>query len=195
MKKIGITGSIGSGKSTVSNIFAALGIPVYDADLRAKSLMIYNTSLVNGIKQLLGSEAYLPSGELNKTYIASIAFHDTSVLAQLNALVHPAVFGDFDNWCTQQKTPYVLKEAALMFESDSYKQLDEVIVVTAPEGLRIKRTMNRDGISKNAVLSRMNNQLSQEEKLARGQHEIRNNELELLIPQVISLHHQLKGYS
>jgi dephospho-CoA kinase len=195
MKKIGITGSIGSGKSTVSNIFSALGIPVYDADSRAKFLMIYNPSLINGIKQLFGSEAYLLSGELNRAHIASIAFQDTSVLAQLNALVHPAVFGDFDNWCTQQKTPYVLKEAALMFESDSYKQLDEVIVVTAPEELRIKRTMNRDGVSKDAVLSRMNNQLSQEEKLARGQHEIRNNELELLIPQVISLHQQLKGYS
>lgn len=188
MKKIGITGSIGSGKSTVTNIFAALGIPVYDADSRAKLLMISNPALIQEIKQLFGPEAYLPTGELNRQHIAAIAFHETSVLSQLNALVHPAVFTDFDNWCARQTTAYVLKEAALMFESDSYKQLDEVIVVTAPEDLRINRTMNRDGVTRDAVISRMKNQLSQEEKLARGQHEIRNNEQELLIPQVVALH-------
>lgn len=190
MKKIGITGSIGSGKSTVTNIFSALGIPVYDADSRAKMLMITNPGLIDAIKHLFGPDAYLASGELNRAHIASIAFHETSVLSQLNALVHPAVFSDFDEWCAQQSTAYVLKEAALMFESDSYKQLDEVIVVTAPEELRITRTMSRDHISREAVLSRMNNQLSQEEKLSRGQYEIRNNEQELLIPQVIALHQQ-----
>jgi dephospho-CoA kinase len=188
MKKIGITGSIGSGKSTVTNIFSALGVPVYDADSRAKLLMISNPELIADIKQLFGPEAYLPTGELNRAHIASIAFHETSILSRLNALVHPAVFADFDHWCAIQTAPYVLKEAALMFESDSYKQLDEVVVVTAPEDLRIKRTMNRDGITREAVLSRMKNQLTQEEKLARGQHEIRNNELELLIPQVVALH-------
>ncbi|MES2558932.1 MAG: dephospho-CoA kinase [Bacteroidota bacterium] len=190
MKKIGITGSIGSGKSTVTTIFAALGIPVYDADSRAKTLMISNPTLIQEIKQLFGPDAYRATGELNRQHIASIAFHETSVLSQLNALVHPAVFHDFDEWCSQQTTHYVLKEAALMFESDSYKQLDEVIVVTAPEELRIIRTMNRDNITRDAVLSRMKNQLSQEEKLSRGQYEIRNNEQELLIPQVVSLHQQ-----
>lgn len=194
MKKIGITGSIGSGKSTVSRVFAALGVPVYDADSRAKLLMVSNPYLIQEIQKLLGTDAYLPSGELNRPHIASIAFRDPAILSQLNALVHPAVFHDFDTWCAQQHTSYVLKEAALMFESDSYKQLDEVIVVTAPEELRITRTMNRDGVTKDSVLSRMKNQLSQEDKLARGQHEIRNNEQELLIPQVIALHQQfLKG--
>lgn len=188
MKKIGITGSIGSGKSTVSRIFAALGIPVYDADSRAKWLMVSNPTLIAEIQQLLGTDAYLPSGELNRSHIASIAFHDPAVLSQLNALVHPAVFHDFDDWCAQQHTAYVVKEAALMFESDSYKQLDEVIVVTAPEELRITRTIIRDNVTRDAVLSRMKNQLSQEEKVARGHYEIRNNEQELLIPQVLTLH-------
>jgi dephospho-CoA kinase len=194
MKKIGITGSIGSGKSTVTQMFAALGIPIYDADSRAKHLMISDPNLITQIKHLFGDQAYLPSGELNRAHIASIAFQQPTILAQLNALVHPAVFSDFDRWSMEQSAAYLIKEAALMFESDSYKQMDEVIVVTAPEELRISRTIIRDHITREAVLSRMNNQLSQEEKLLRGQYEIRNNEQELLIPQVIALHQQfLKG--
>ncbi len=188
MKKIGITGSIGSGKSTVTQIFATLGVPVYDADTRAKSLMVTSPALIQSIKQLFGNEAYLPSGELNRKHISDKAFTDKTILAQLNALVHPAVFTDFEEWSNAQQTPYVIKEAALMFESNSYKQLDEVIVVTAPEKLRIERTIARDGASLESVLNRMKNQLTQEEKLARGQYEIKNDEEQLLIPQVLKLH-------
>jgi dephospho-CoA kinase len=188
MKRIGITGSIGSGKSTVVALFAHLGVPVYDADSRAKLLMVTSPALIGGIKQLFGEEAYLANGELNRQQISAKAFHDKDILTRLNALVHPAVFKDFDEWSAQQQSPYVIKEAAIMFETDSYKQLDEVIVVTAPEELRIQRTMQRDNISREAVLSRMKNQFSQEEKLALGQYEIRNNETELLIPQVLHLH-------
>jgi dephospho-CoA kinase len=189
MKKIGITGSIGSGKSTVTQIFATLGIPVYDADSRAKLLMVTSPALISQIKKLFGDDAYLSDGSLNRPHIAQQAFHNKQILTQLNALVHPAVFNDFDNWCAQQSgVVYVIKEAALMFESDSYKQLDEVIVVTAPEALRIQRTITRDGITAEAVLARMKNQLTEEEKKQRAQYEIKNDEQHLLIPQVLKLH-------
>jgi dephospho-CoA kinase len=190
MRKIGITGSIGSGKSTVVQLFAHLGAPVYDADSRAKFLMISSPALIDGIKQLFGNEAYSVNGELNRPHISTKAFQDKEILTKLNALVHPAVFNDFDEWAAKQNAPYVIKEAALMFESDSYKQLDEVIVVTAPEELRIQRAMQRDHVSREAVLGRMKSQLSQAQKLAKGQYEIRNNEQELLIPQVLFLHHR-----
>jgi dephospho-CoA kinase len=190
MKRIGITGSIGSGKSTVTRIFSQLGIPVYDADTRARFLMVSSPTIMNGIKSLFGDEAYLPSGELNRKHISELAFKDKDLLARLNAITHPAVHDDFETWCGEQTTPYVIKEAALMFESNSYKQLDEVIVVTAPETLRIERAVKRDGVRKEAIISRMNNQLSEAEKLARGQYEIKNDEQELLIPQVLKLHQQ-----
>lgn len=192
MKKIGITGCIGSGKSTVSRIFAQLGIPVYNADTRARELMVHDPEVTERIRALFGSAAYLTDGSLNRKHISGLAFHNADLLVKLNAAVHPAVFADFDSWCAAQHTPYVLKEAALMFETDSYKQLDEVIVVTAPEELRISRAMERDGTSREAVLNRMNSQLSEAEKLARGQYEIRNNEQELLIPQVLALHQRFK---
>lgn len=193
MKKIGITGSIGSGKSTVVQLFAHLGVPAYDADSRAKLLMSFSPALIKGIKHVFGDEAYTAEGILDRQHISRKAFHDKKILTRLNALVHPAVFQDFDEWCAQQTAPYVIKEAALMFESDSYKQLDEVIVVTAPEELRIQRAMKRDHATREAIESRMKNQLSQEEKLARAQYEIRNDEVTLLIPQVLQLHHQFSG--
>lgn len=188
MKKIGITGSIGSGKSTVTAIFAALHIPIYDADTRAKILMVENADLVHSIKQLFGNDAYNIDGSLNRKRIAEKAFAEKEILSQLNALVHPAVFADFDDWCIKQKSFYVIKEAALLFESNSFKQVDEVIVVTAPQELRLQRAINRDGSTREAVMNRMNNQFSEAEKLARAQYQIINDEQHLLIPQVLELH-------
>lgn len=189
MLKIGITGCIGSGKSTVSKIFAQLGVPVYDADSRAKELMRNSPALVNEIKNTFGDRAYNNDGSLNRSHISSMAFSDKSLLEKLNSIVHPYVFKDFDEWCSKHtESKYIVKEAALMFESDSYKHLDEVIVVTSPEELRIERTIKRDHISRDAVLNRMKNQMSEKEKLARGNYEVKNNEAELLIPQVLNLH-------
>jgi dephospho-CoA kinase len=187
MKRVGITGNIGSGKSTVAAIFALLNVPVYNADYRAKTLMTENALLVQQIKHIFGNEAY-ENGQLNRAYIASKAFTQKELLEQLNDAVHPAVFEDFDEWCLSQKTAYIVKEAALMFESDSYKQLDEIIVVTAPKELRIARTIARDGISKEAVENRMRNQMSESEKKALSQYEIINDEQMMIIPQVLSLH-------
>ena len=194
MKKIGITGCIGSGKSTVSKIFAQLGIPVYDADSNAKALMISSSEIVSGVKKIFGDESYHQDGTLNRKLISERAFHQKELLQQLNAIVHPAVSKHFDEWCTiNSLMPYILKEAALMFESDSCKQVDQIIVVTAPEELRIARAMKRDNISHSAVISRMQNQFSEEEKLSRADFEIKNNEEELLIPQVLKLHQQFSS--
>jgi dephospho-CoA kinase len=187
MLKIGITGGIGSGKSTVARIFEGLGIPVYYADSKAKEMMSENGVLAGQIKGLFGEEAYL-KGELNRSYIASKAFGNQELLERLNALVHPAVFKDFDDWCEKQKSAYVLKEAALLFESGSYRSLDYVIVVSAPRSLRIERTMQRDGVEKAAVLARMRKQLSEKERLSGADFVILNNGKKPLIPQVLELH-------
>lgn len=186
--KIGITGCIGSGKSTVSKIFAQLGVPVYDADSRAKELMVTSSEIIEGIKKLFGEESYHSDGTLNRKQISSIAFQNKNLLKKLNGLVHPAVLTDFDQWCKQQNSAYIIKEAALMFESDSHTQVDKIIVITAPENLRISRTMQRDQIAEVEVLNRMKNQWSEDDKLRRADFEIKNNEVELLIPQVLKLH-------
>jgi dephospho-CoA kinase len=190
MKKIGITGNIGSGKSTIARIFSILGIPVYDADSRAKAIMHENLALVSHIKILLGEKSYLPNGTLNRAYISSKVFHDSKLLQGLNSLVHPAVFKDFDDWVLQQQAPYVLKEAALLVESESYKSLDKLIVVTAEEEVRLKRSMKRDASQKEAILARMRNQMPQEKKIKLADFIIENNH-ELLIPQVLEIHQKL----
>lgn len=194
MQKIGITGSIGSGKSIVCKIFEQLGVPIYNADERAKLLMISNAEIINKVKLLFGHESYSETGELNRKHLSDIAFNNKDLLTQLNQIVHPIVFKDFDNWLLKKEQlniNYIIKEAALMFETDSYKKLDKFIVVTAPMELRISRTMQRDSILKEQVLSRMNNQLSQEEKLAKADYEIINDEQTSLIEQVFSLHQLL----
>ena len=196
MQKIGITGSIGSGKSIVCKIFEQLGVPIYNADERAKLLMISNAEIIRKVKLLFGNESYTETGELNRKHISNIAFNNKDLLTQLNQTVHPIVFKDFENWILakeQLNIKYIIKEAALMFETDSYKKLDKFIVVTAPMELRINRTMQRDSISKEQVISRMNNQLSQEEKLANADYEIINDEQISLIEQVYTLHQQFLG--
>lgn len=188
MLKIGITGSIGSGKSIISQIFKHLGIPVYDADSRAKSLMNHSTHLRNDVIALLGNQAY-ENGILNRAYIAEKVFGNAELLNKLNGIIHPAVFLDFENWCEGQKNAsYIIKEAALMFESESYKQLDQIITVTAPQRMRIDRVIKRDHMSETDIVNRMNKQLSQDEKLKRSQYEVVNDETVLLIPQVLKLH-------
>jgi dephospho-CoA kinase len=194
MLKIGITGCIGSGKSLVTKIFAQLGVPVYDADSRAKYLMNHSEELRKQLIELLGEQAYSEDGYLNRLFVAGAVFENTILLNKLNGLIHPAVFHDFDKWITEHaQATYIIKEAALMFETDSYKQLDQIITVTAPQKLRIERVVKRDRVSESDVLKRMNNQLSQEEKLSRSQYEVINDESVLLIPQVLSLHQKFQA--
>jgi dephospho-CoA kinase len=189
MFKVGITGNIGSGKTTVCKIFEVLGIPVFYADDEAKKVMIEDDVLIAGIKQAFGTEAYFADGNLNRKHIAGIVFNDKEELLKLNALVHPAVFRAFDKWVINQKNvPYVLKEAALLFESDSYKMCDRSVLVTAPLDIRIQRVTQRDGITADEVKSRNDRQFSEEKKLAMANDVIINDDTQLVIPQVIKLH-------
>jgi len=191
-KKIGITGGIGSGKTTVCKLFETLGIPVYYADERAKWLMTQDAELMRGIKQLFGEAAYTAEGTLNRAHVAKLAFSDSKKLAQLNALVHPAVQRDGESWHhAQQNVPYTLKEAALLYESGSYKNLDQIIVVTAPLEVRIQRVVQRDDLSRSAVEERINQQLPEADKVQRADFVIYNDGIQSLVRQVLAIHQQL----
>ena len=187
MLKIGLTGGIGSGKSTVASIFEVLGIPVYYADDEAKKLMNEDPHLKTAVKQLLGEKSYL-DGKLDRSYIASFIFSDPEKLSALNKIIHPAAIANASAWMQQIKKPYAIKEAALIFESESNKYLDYVIGVFTPEEKRIESVMKRDGISRSQVLERMNKQMNEEEKLKRCDFVLINDEKKLLIPQVNALH-------
>lgn len=188
MLKIGVTGNIGSGKSQICRIFELLGIPVYYADEKAKELMINNKDLVNSIKTLIGSGAYLSDGGLDRAYISERVFIDKGLLEKLNALVHPAVAIDFKTWCLAQKSLYVIKEAALLFESGSYKDLDEIVMVTAPEKLRIQRVIGRDRMTEHQVLLRIRNQLDENLKIEKADYIIQNDGDTFLVRQILKLH-------
>ncbi len=189
MLKIGITGGIGSGKTTVSKVFEILGIPVFYADDVAKSVMQTDELLIKNIKETFGSGAYDSDQALNRKFLADIVFNDVQKLEKLNKLVHPAVFRAFDVWlAVQRKVPYILKEAALLFESGSYKLCDKNILVTSPEELKIKRVMLRDNISADQVKDRINKQYSEAQGIKLADFIIRNDEQQLLIPQVLRLH-------
>lgn len=192
MLKVGITGGIGSGKTTVCQIFAGLGIPVYYADERAKWLMVHDPELVSSIEALFGEEAYFADGQLNRKHLSDIIFSEPNKREQLNALVHPAVWRDGARWNEeQQETPYTLKEAALIFESGGHRQLDKVIVVSAPEDTRIERVVNRDQVSVDAVRARIAAQMPESKKVALADFVINNDGRRLLIPQVVDIHHKL----
>jgi len=191
MLRIGITGGIGSGKTTVCKLFELQGIPVFYSDAQARTAMNTDLDLADGIRQTFGKDIYFENGLLDRKKLASIVFSDDSKLKELNALVHPAVFRRFHIWSAEQTSPYVLKEAAILFESDSYKDCDGIILVKAPLDLKIARVIKRDAITKQEVLNRMEKQLSDEEKLKLSDFIIENDEKQLLVPQVLKLHQQL----
>jgi dephospho-CoA kinase len=189
MLKIGLTGNIGSGKTTVSKIFEILGIPVFYADDAAKNVMVNDEILIDGIKAAFGEQSYFNDGALNRKHIADIVFNDPVKLAKLNSLVHPATFRAFDAWVKEIKdVPYVLKEAALLFESDSYKLCDYTVMVQAPLEIRIKRVMQRDGLSKAEIENRDSNQFTEEKKTKLANYIIVNDDKQLVIPQVLEMH-------
>jgi dephospho-CoA kinase len=189
MLKIGITGGIGSGKTIVAKVFETLGIPVYYADEAAKRLMNEDTALKESILAQFGNASYA-DGQLNRSHISSVVFADPEKLALLNSLVHPVTIKDAQQWMLQQTTPYAIKEAALIFESGSNKELDKVIGVYAPAPLRILRVMQRDKLDRDQVLSRINRQMNEEEKMRLCDFVITNDERSMVIPQVLELHEQ-----
>jgi dephospho-CoA kinase len=190
MRMIGLTGGIGSGKTTVAKIFATLGIPVFNADDAAKELMQKSPLLKEKLILQFGSEVY-QDGQLNKAYLSNIVFKDPYQLNLLNAIVHPASIQAAWDWAGQQKAPYVIKEAALIFESNASEGLDQVIGVSAPLSLRIHRVMQRDLCTKADVEMRMRNQVSDSIKMKLCDWVIHNNDQELLIPQVLKIHESL----
>lgn len=187
MLKIGITGGIGSGKTTVCCVFKTLGIPVFNADTIAKSIMITDSFLIASIKKEFGEEAYFPNNELNRKYLASKVFNNQEALTKLNSLVHPLTIKAFVDWSLRQKSAYVIKEAAILFESGSYKDCDFIIVVTSPEELRIKRVMEREGVTEDNVRSRISKQMPESEKVELADFIIINDDKTAIIPQVLKL--------
>lgn len=185
--KIGLTGGIGSGKSTVAKIFSILGIPVFYADTAARLVMNEDAELKQKIKQTFGEAAY-QNEILARKYIADIVFNDPFKLEQLNAMVHPATIAMAEKWMQQQTTPYVIKEAALFFEAGSTEGLDYVIGVYAPQHLRIRRVMHRDNVTREEVFARMSRQINEEMKMRLCDFVIVNDEQQLVIPQVLQLH-------
>ncbi len=190
MLKIGLTGGIGSGKTTVAKVFETLGIPVYYADDATKRLMNSNNALKALIIQHFGEASYT-NGALNRKHIADIVFNNKEKLALLNSITHPATIEDANEWIQQQTSPYIIKEAALLFETEAAKHLDYFIGVSAPLEIRIKRVMNRDNLSEAEVMNRINRQMDEEEKMKRCDFIITNNDEELVIPQVLSTHEKI----
>ena len=187
MLRIGLTGGIGSGKSTVAKVFETLGIPVYYADDAAKRLMNEDELLKEKIQSYFGEKTY-SNDKLNRTYLSSIVFNNAEKLELLNSIVHPATIKDAADWMNQQTSLYLIKEAALIFESGSQNDLDKVIGVFSPTPLRILRAIKRDNISREEVLARMNKQIDEEIKMRLCDYVITNDEQEMVIPQVLKLH-------
>jgi dephospho-CoA kinase len=190
MLKVGITGGIGSGKSTVCKIFETLGIPVFYADEVARDIMNTDEELKQAIQQQFGADTYI-NGVVNRKRISELVFNNPEKLALLNSLVHPATIKAGNDWAAAQDAPYTLKEAAILFESGSYKALDKIIGVSAPENIRLQRTMARDHISEEDVRNRMARQMDEAEKMNRCDFVILNDDTTAVIQQVLDVHTQL----
>jgi len=191
---VGLTGGIGSGKSTVAKIFESFGIPVYDSDKEAKRLMTSSKSLKKKLIQLFGKKSF-EHNKLNKNYISSKVFKNPDLLQKLNEIVHPAVKNHFLEWTTKQESDYVIQETALIFENQSQDNYDAIILVTAPKDERIQRVMERDGVQEVKVLERMSNQLNDDDKIELSDFVIENLNLEYTHEQVYKIHNQLRSKS
>ena len=191
MKKIGLTGGIGSGKSYISTVFKKIGFPVFDADLNAKKCMHENKELRLAIINLFGSNIY-NNGKLQTRELASIVFSDQIKLNALNQVVHPVVTEEFKNWCKNQDSDFVIKEAAILFESNTYKDLDFIISVSAPIEIRVKRVVSRDGCTVNQVKERMRSQISDKERQKLADFLILNDGSSLLLPQILEVIDRIK---
>lgn len=187
---MGITGGIGSGKTTICKVFETLNIPIFYADSIGKKLLNSDSEVITQVKEAFGEEMYSEEG-LDRKKMAAHVFGDKKALQKLNSIVHPAVGKAFDKWSSEQNSKYLLKEAAILFESGSHKSLDAVIYVYAPEVIRIKRVMNRDGVTEKEVKSRMANQWDDEKKRKLSDFVIFNDGSQAVIPQVLALHQKL----
>jgi dephospho-CoA kinase len=192
MLRIGLTGGIGSGKTTVARIFEVLAIPVYYADEAARKLMNRNTNLKESVISAFGYQSY-KNGELDRAYLGKVVFADEEKLKLLNSIVHPITLLDAEIWMKNQKTAYAIKEAAIIFETGLEKYFDFIIGVTAPEDLRIRRVMERDQTTREKILERMQQQMDEKEKMSRCDFVIVNDGIQPLLPQVLKIHEILSS--
>lgn len=191
MKRLGITGGIGSGKSIVSEVFRALGVPTYDADSASKRLITSNATLKKSLQSILGEEIYTHEG-LDKKRMAQLIFNDAELLKRVNAVIHPAVFEDFKAWCEMQKGNLVACESAILFECGMDQQLDYTITVTADRATRIERCLKRDHTTAEQIEARMANQMEEEEKKRRADYVIDNNDNQAILPQIRTIMDDIK---
>ena len=189
MLKIGITGGIGSGKTTICNFFSLLGVPIFNADQEAKWLMQHTQKLIEDIQQVIGQKSYNNDGSINRKHIAQIVFNNVDKLKQLNQLVHPFVLEHYNEWCSKQThTSFIVHESALLYESGFWKHNDYNILVQAPQALRIKRIIKRDGLSKHEIEKRMAQQWTDKQKVNLADYVIKNDETVLVLPQALKLY-------
>jgi len=194
MRKVGLTGGIGSGKSTVAQVFQTLGVPVYSSDLASRRLMNEDPAMIAAITTAFGSGAYV-DGRLNRAFLASVVFKDPAQLALLNAIVHPATIRDGEAWIAAQTGPYAIRESSLIFEAGMQAQFDVIIGVSAPAALRIRRVTERDGSKPEAVQERMRNQIQEDIKMRLCDFVILNDDQHPVLPQVLDIHHRLTAHS
>ena len=188
--KLGITGGIGSGKTSVCRVFEVLGIPVFSADSEAREIMENDNDIIAGINYITGKDLY-KNGSLNRAELASIIFNDTTILKKVNSLVHPAVFDRFAKWTLIQSTPYVIMEAAILFESGASVVVDKIATVVAPVEQRMKRVVLRNKLSQEQVMERMRNQIGDEERIRQSDFIINNSENDMIIPSILKIHNEI----
>ena len=192
--KVGITGGIGSGKSTICEVFRLLGVPIFEADKVAKNLMNSNDEVIESLIRLFGKDIYTSNKELNRKKLAEIIFNNVIQLKKVNQIIHPAVRATFHKWAEIQDSPYIIHEAAILFESEFYKMMDFTILVTAPEEIRIERVMKRDGTDTKKIRERMEKQWPDSEKRKLASIELVNDDKNLIIPQIIKIDENLRLY-
>jgi len=191
MYVVGLTGGIGSGKTIVSEVFKSIGIPVYNSDIEAKILMNTDSDIINKLKMIFGYNIYNSENQLDRKKLADLIFNNKDKLNTVNSIVHPPVKKHFQIWMNKQNSLYVIKETAILFESGTYKDVDKIITVSAPLSLRIKRLILRDNSNKKKIMERIKNQLNDEYKIKNSDFVINNNNEELILPQILSIHNNL----
>jgi dephospho-CoA kinase len=191
--KLGVTGGIGSGKTSVCRVFNVLGIPVFSADPEAREIMDHDESIIENINSMIGRDLYR-NGGLDRSVLASLIFNDNSLLEKVNRLVHPVVFKHFDEWVEKQEAPYVIMEAAILFESGANRQVDRVLTVVAPLEERITRVMQRNNLTREQILERIKNQMTDEERTKLSDYVINNSEGDMIIPSVLEVHQSMLSY-
>lgn len=194
MLKVGITGGIGSGKSTACKVFSAFGVPIFEADIEAKKILNNDPEIKKQLIKNFGIKVYLDNNTLNRKYLADIVFKDRKSLETLNSIVHPAVRNAFKDWFDKQKSPYIVYEAAILFESGFYKMMDKNIVLVTNQDERIQRVMKRDGMSIELVQQRINNQWTDIQRKKLADFVIGNNNNELIVPQIVEIDKKLRAY-